>query len=114
MNEKRFFEDAVEESGGKLRDFSFVVNSVNPQTPAQTQLIMVYELGKVIEYHHKAEVYGSVGYYCDENQQKEMSDLISMCRMYCEQKGWNLQELMKIGEEAYLERMEDIRKYGKI
>jgi len=92
--------------------FSFVDNSVNEQTSEQTLLIMVYVLGKVIEYSHKARVYGATGYYSDENQQKEMSDLISMYRMYCEQKGWNFEALMKLGEECYLERMEDLRKYG--
>lgn len=93
--------------------FSFVGNSVNPQTPEQTLLVLTYELGKVIEYNYKARVYGVVGYYCDANQRKEMADLISMARMYCQQKGWDFEELMRLGEEAYLERMEDIRKYGK-
>lgn len=93
--------------------FSFVQSCANPQTPEQTLLILTYELGKVIEYYHKAKVYGAAGYYCVENQQKEMADLISMCRMYCEQRGWDFYGLMKFGEVAYLERMEDIRKYGK-
>ena len=94
-------------------EFSFVENSATNQTSEQTQLIMTYELGKVIEYHFKARVYGSSEYYSDANQQKEMSDLISMCRMYCEQKGWDYEGLQRFGEDCYLERMEDIRKYGR-
>jgi hypothetical protein len=58
-------------------------------------------------------VYPEEPYYCEANQKKEMADHISMCRMYCEQRGWSYSELEELGEEAYLERMEDIRKYGK-
>ena len=62
-------------------NFSFVKTSVNNQPPEQTLLVMTYELGKVIEYFHKGQIYGEEGYYSDANQQKEMSDLISMVRM---------------------------------
>ena len=41
-----------------------------------------------------------------------MSDLISMSRLYCEQKGWDFEELMKYGEEGYMDRMHDLRKHG--
>jgi hypothetical protein len=92
--------------------FSFVKTSANEQPPEQTLLVMTYELGKVIEYHHKAKVYGATAYYSDSNQQKEMSDLISMARMFCEQKGWDFQELTNLGEECYMERMADIRQHG--
>lgn len=93
--------------------FSFVGKSANPQSPEQTLLVATYELGRLIEYHHKARVYGPREvYYCEENQKKEMADHISMCRMYCEQRGWNFEDLMKFGEEAYLDRMEDIKKHG--
>jgi len=95
-----------------MSNFSFVETSANEQTPEETLLVMTYELGKVIEYNHKAGVYGPSGYYSDSNQRKEMSDLISMCRMYCEQKGWSFEGLMRYGEECYLERMEDIKKHG--
>lgn len=93
-------------------DFSFVKESANEQPPEQTLLVLTYELGKVIEYNHKARIYGASAYYSDANQQREMSDLISMARMYCEQKGWDFSVLMQYGEECYLERMEDIRKHG--
>ncbi len=92
--------------------FSFIANAVGPQSPEQTLLILTYELGKVIEYRHKANCYGETGYYCVANQQKEMSDLISMARYYCEQRGWDYLALVQLGEQAYLERMEDLKKYG--
>lgn len=92
--------------------FSFVESDVSNQTPDETLHVMTYELGKVVEYHHKSKRYGATAYYSDANQQKEMSDLISMCRMYCEQKGWNYERLMSCGEESYLERMKDIREHG--
>lgn len=94
------------------KGFSFVEESANDLSPETTQAIMTYELGHVIEYHLKARLYGAVGYYSDINQQKEMSDLISMCRMYCEQKCWNYETLEDIGERAYLERMQDIRRHA--
>lgn len=93
--------------------FSFSKHAVGYQSPEQTLLILTYEVGKVIEYSHKAIIYGAQGYYSDANQQKEMSDVISMTRYYCELRGWDYEELKKLGEEAYLERMEDIKKYGK-
>lgn len=93
--------------------FSFVKNNINNQTSEQTLLVAVYELGKVIEYQHKARVYGADGYYSLENQKKEVSDLISMIRMYCEQRGWDFYELMEFGERAYVDRIRDISEYGK-
>lgn len=95
------------------RHFSFVSTSANDQTPEQTLLVGTYEWGRLIEYQHKARVYGPQEvYYCEENQKKEMADHISMCRMYCEQRGWDYDQLMRLGEEAYAERMEDIKLYG--
>ncbi len=93
-------------------EFSFVQNDTGSQTPDETLHVMTYELGKVVEYHHKAKRYGATTYYSDENQQKETSDLISMVRMYCEQKGWSYDVLTALGEAAYLDRMEDLRKHG--
>jgi len=90
--------------------FSFVENNVNNQTPEETLHVMTYELGSLVECHHKSKRYGEQGYV--GLAKKGMSDLISMCRMYCEQKGWDYDELIKFGEEAYLERMEDLRKHG--
>ena len=94
--------------------FSFTKESATDQSPEETQAIMSYELGHVIEYHLKAKRYGESVYYSNKNQQKEMSDLISMCRYYCEQKGWDFEVLCSLGEQAYLDRMEDIRKYGVV
>lgn len=93
--------------------FSFVQSDVTSQTSGETLHIMTYGLGKVVECYHKAKRYGPIGYYCEGNQKKEMADLISMCRMYCEQRGWDFDELVKLGEQAYLDRMEDLRKHGK-
>lgn len=95
-----------------MSDFSFAEHAIGHQSPEQTLLILTYELGKMIEYNHKARIYGETGYYSDANQRKEMSDLISMTRYYCEQKGWNFEKLIQLGEEAYLERMDDIKQYG--
>ncbi len=82
------------------------------QTLDETLHVLTYELGKVIEYYHKAKRYGATNYYCVENQQKEVSDLISMTRYYCEQRGWDYNALTLLGEQAYLERQDDLRQYG--
>jgi len=90
--------------------FSFVQSDICNQTLDETLHVMTYELGGLIECHHKSKRYGEQGYV--GLGKKQMSDLISMCRMYCEQKGWDYDELMRLGEETYLERIEDLRKYG--
>ena len=95
--------------------FSFKQRAVGDQSPERTLLILMYELGRLTEMHLKAGLYGTSGanaYYCDANQQKEMADLISMSRYLCELKGWDYEKLKDYGEECYLERMEDLRKYG--
>lgn len=92
--------------------FSFVQHAIGHQSPERTLMILTYELGKLIEYHLKAGIYGPTAYYCDANQQKEASDCISMLRYFCEQKGWDFECLKTLGEEGYLDRMEDIRKHA--
>jgi len=94
-----------------MSKFSFIEENTTNQTPDETLHVMTYELGGLVECHHKGKRYGEKGYV--ELGKKEMADLISMCRYYCEQKGWDFDELMRLGEEAYLERMEDLKKYGK-
>ena len=91
--------------------FSFTQNDTTNQTSDETLHVMTYNLGGIVECHHKSKRYGERGYV--ELAKKQMSDLISTCRYYCEQRGWNYEELQRYGEECYLERMEDLKKYGK-
>jgi hypothetical protein len=98
-----------------MSNFSFIKESANDQTPEETLLVCTYELGKVIECQHYEKRYGE-----DRLIQKgyktfgrtEMSDLISMLRMYCEQRDWDFEELISLGEERYLERMQDLKEKG--
>jgi hypothetical protein len=90
--------------------FSFLENSVNNQTEEETLLVLTYELGQVIKLHHYSKRYGETGY--QEDMKCEMGDILSMCRMFCEQRKWNFEELIKLGEEHYIERMDDLKKYG--
>lgn len=92
------------------RPFSFVEHDVSKQTPDETLHVMTYELGRLIEHYHKGKRYGEQGYL--GSARKELAGIASMCRMYSEQRGWNFEELLKLGEEDYLERMEDIRRHG--
>jgi hypothetical protein len=93
------------------KNFSFVEESANNQTPERTLMIMVYELGKVIENYLKSQIYGVPQAYLGDLK-LEASDLLSMYRMFIEQMDWPLEELMQIGETRYLERMADIRKHA--
>jgi len=95
--------------------FSFLENSANKQTKDETLLVATYELGKIIQCHHYTKRFGIdrveiMGYKA--YGKAEMADLISMLRMFCEQQGWNFDELKYLGEERYLERMEDLRNNG--
>jgi len=92
--------------------FSFVETDVTKQTVAETLHVLTYTLGNVVECYHKAKRYGATAYYSEANQKKEMSDLVSMCRLYCEQRNWSYEALMELGEEAYLDRMEDLKEHG--
>lgn len=82
----------------------------------KTLEILFYELGKVTEYGLKSEIYGTTGlnaYYSDSNQKKEVSDAITMLRLYCEQKYWDFEELLVLGEEGFLDRQKDLDNYAK-
>lgn len=55
----------------------------------------------------------AIGFQSKEQTLLILTYELGMARYYCEQKGWDFQALMQLGEEAYLERMEDIKKHGK-
>lgn len=138
-----------------MNTFSFVKNSANDQTPEETWLVGAYELGALIRAHYYWKRYGRG--YRDECR-VAVADLISMIRMFCEQRqmsysvmepahevstleetlielyklycqpyvshtlgmigvfcskmGWNYEELQILGEQRYLERMQDLRLHG--
>ena len=96
--------------------FSFVKNSATLQSEDETLLIAVYELGKVIQCHHYEKRFGnsraeSMGF--KNHGMTELSDLISMIRLYCEQKGWDYFKLEELGMARYVERMRDLAMNGK-
>ena len=76
--------------------YSFVKASVNEQTPEETQLVMVYQLSKIFDclINREGDLKGFMAY-----AQTETADFISMCRMLCEQKEWNFEELCKDGQD---------------
>ena len=39
----------------------------------------------------------------------ELSDVLTQCRLLCELMGWDYQELLEMGEERYLERMQELK-----
>jgi NTP pyrophosphatase (non-canonical NTP hydrolase) len=90
--------------------FSFIAESANDQTPDETLMIMTYELGMVVRQHMYAKRYGKEGHF--EDQFVELGDVISMARMFCEQNGKSFEAVIRLGEEHYKERMDDLRRYG--
>jgi len=93
-----------------MSNFSFVETSANKQTPEETLMVLVYEVGGVVERWYKAKRYGGVGYV--EDMRAKASGVGSMLRMFCEQVGWDFEELLRLGEKRYLERQEDLKKHG--
>lgn len=68
-----------------MTSYSFVKNSANDQTVEETQLVLVYELGKLFECLHNYVESTKLKAFA----QTELADLVSMCRMLCEQKHWD-------------------------
>ena len=94
-----------------MNTFKFTERSVSQLTEDDILQIMTYELGDIVKGQHYSKVYGPKGYELDQKQ--AFADLTSMIRMFCEQKGWNFEELMQVGEEHYKDRMKDIGEYGR-
>jgi len=94
------------------RDFSFVKESANEQSPNETLRVLTYEVGDMNKSVHYASRYSGVrnGYMVD--LKKTTAQAISMLRMFVEQQNWDFEELASLGEEDYLEKMQDLRKYG--
>jgi hypothetical protein len=88
--------------------YSFVKASANNQTPDETQLVMVYELGRIFDclLNRGAEDFKAFKAFA----QTETADFISMCRMLCEQKGWDFEVLAydDTGVEVILPRSEQL------
>jgi len=93
------------------QEFSFVKTSANEMTSERAVRILTYEVGDLNKILVHSELYGNVGYLGDEKS--AVSDVLSAVRTYIELKGWDEDEIRKLGEGRYLERQEDIRKHGK-
>ena len=84
--------------------YSFVKNSANNQIVEETQLIMVYELGKVFEcLYDKRELSGY-----REFARTELADFISMSRMLCEQVGWNYDNMITSNSNIFVNTREQL------
>jgi hypothetical protein len=92
-------------------NFSFIGKAINKQTVDDTLCLMFYEIGRIAQCHHYAKVYEKPQAYLGDSK-KYMANLISMCRMYCEHQDWDYDELRILGEEAYIEKIADLRKHG--
>lgn len=78
--------------------FSFVEKSANEQTPEETLSVLFYELGRIVQCLHYTQRYGASGYrgYAEG----ELSDAVSMCRMYAEQRGFDALQVNLASVEA--------------
>jgi hypothetical protein len=92
--------------------FSFVKESANNQTLDETLRILTYEVGDMNKCLHYESHYPKERNAYQPELKKATSQSITMLRMFCEQRGWNFDELATFGEEDYLGKMDDLRKYG--
>ena len=87
--------------------YSFVKASANNQTLDETQLVMVYELGRIFDclLNREGDMKGFRAFAMSET-----ADFISMCRMLCEQKGWDFEKLAfdYDGSEIVIPRSEQL------
>jgi hypothetical protein len=93
-------------------DFSFVEESANNQTRDETLRVLTYEVGDMNKCLHYASRYPNERNGYLPELKKATTQAISMLRMFCEQSGWNFDDLASFGEDDYLDKMQDIRKYG--
>ena len=92
------------------RPFSFIEESVTPQTPEETLQILNYEQGELAKCYHYNKRYGPQGYL--PNVKVKAANVMSMIRMFFEHMDWTEQEMRELGEEHYLERQHDMAKYA--
>lgn len=96
-----------------LREFDFVKQSATPQTSDETLDILIYETaGDMNKLRHRARRYPVERNAYLGDLKIESADALSMLRMYYQQMSWDLYEMARLGEEHYLERMQDIRLLG--
>jgi len=94
------------------KSFSFVKESVGNLSSDETLRILTYEVGDMNKLMHYMSRYpkDKIGYHGD--LKSKVSCALSMLRMFIEQYQWNFDEIAEMGEQLYLERMQDIRKHG--
>ena len=94
-------------------NFSFVKHSVNELTPRETLDILIYEsAGDMNKILHHMLRYPALRVAYLRELKIATAQAISMLRMFCEQQEWNFEDLAALGEQNYLERMQDLRMYG--
>jgi hypothetical protein len=71
---------------------------------------IVTYLGKIIQAHHYTNVFGSTLHH--EKLLPALAMFKKECMQYCCDQGWDFQELEKLGEAKYLDRMNHIKKDG--
>lgn len=86
------------------------------QTPEFTLSVLTYEVGRLHQLLVYQERFGSSGYLGDEKI--GVSDVITMAKLYAEQKGYSTEELEEEGLERFNHRIREVkeaevkRRYG--
>jgi len=86
------------------------------QTPEFTLSILTYEVGKLHQLKVYQERFGRAGYIGDERV--EIGEVLTMAKLYAEQKGYNPTELEQEGLDRFKFRVGEVRqaeierKYG--
>ena len=74
------------------------------QPPELTVRILVQEIGRVVEQQNFREE-GHLIAYSSALLRTELSDVLTMTRLLIEQEGFDYEELLKEGEEKFIERI---------
>ncbi len=77
------------------------------QSPERTAEMLNIESGQLLRSLIYMERFGLHGYA--KNTRAETGDAITMLFLFCEQMGWNLDEIKAEGLERFQERMQQIK-----
>ena len=78
------------------------------QTLEFTLSILTYEVGKLHQLNVYSKRFGTTGFIGDTRA--ELGDIITMAKLYAEQKGWDPAELEKEGLERFDLKISEVKK----
>ena len=78
-----------------------------PQSPEFTLRVLNYEVGDLNKILVYMDRFGNTGYLGE--LRLACADALTMLKLFCEQQGFELDELEKVGLERFIHRMKEIK-----